>query len=266
MTPLRNLSGAHQYSQYNIIVNHVDISGFDIQYNHPHDLAAIIECYVMDVYHTKNIREGDIVLDLGAGIGEFSILASRKVGASGKVISIESSPDDYVTLLNNVKNNNCSNVYAVNLAVGDCDQTIELEFKGKKFEARCRKVEEILQDVHTNKVNFVKMDIEGAEIYVIPSNESIIAGAKYLSIEMHKRYHETLIPYLEHKGFLFHRVTRGDYIKNAAKFFFAHPVMSIKLLADLRRANEFPGAKKILSGVEIASSNDLVDGTFSKVL
>ena len=37
----------------------------------------------------KNINKGDTIIDCGANIGEFSLLAARKVGPTGKVISIE---------------------------------------------------------------------------------------------------------------------------------------------------------------------------------
>jgi hypothetical protein len=39
--------------------------GLNLTYNHPHDLAAIIECAVLDVYNLKYIPKGSVVVDLG---------------------------------------------------------------------------------------------------------------------------------------------------------------------------------------------------------
>jgi predicted RNA methylase len=52
----------------------------NIHYNDEHDIAALIENNILDVYQTSNIRRGDTVLDVGAGIGEFSVTASRLAG------------------------------------------------------------------------------------------------------------------------------------------------------------------------------------------
>ena len=105
----------------------------NIYYNHPHDIAAIIESYVLDVYESGNIHKGDIIIDIGAGIGEFSLLASELVGPRGKVVAIEPSPDDFVTLKKDLEANNCKNVIAVNKAVSDKKGSIELNFKGREF-------------------------------------------------------------------------------------------------------------------------------------
>ncbi len=50
---------------------------------------------MLNVYRVEKIRRGSVVIDVGAGIGEFAILASNKVGKDGKVVAIEPSPDDF---------------------------------------------------------------------------------------------------------------------------------------------------------------------------
>ena len=59
------------------------------------------------------------MVDIGAGIGEFALLASRRAGSKGKVIAIEPSPEDYATLLLNIRKNGCNNVIPLNVAVSD---------------------------------------------------------------------------------------------------------------------------------------------------
>jgi tRNA/tmRNA/rRNA uracil-C5-methylase (TrmA/RlmC/RlmD family) len=55
------------------------------------DFAAFYQVVLENVYSPilSNIKEGDVVVDAGANIGLFSILASFKVKDKGKVIAIE---------------------------------------------------------------------------------------------------------------------------------------------------------------------------------
>ena len=93
----------------------------------------------------RNIKKGDTVIDIGAGIGEFSVLASKLVGERGKVISIEPSPEDFDTLMVNLKTNKCHNVTPLNLAISDLPEKLKLEFKGKTFESNANSLENILK-------------------------------------------------------------------------------------------------------------------------
>ncbi|MEM0135147.1 MAG: FkbM family methyltransferase [Thermoplasmatales archaeon] len=138
-------------------ISHGKIS---INYNHPHDIATIIENYVLDVYRSRLINKSDTVLDLGAGIGEFSSIASKKVGSRGTVIAIEPSPDDYETLLTNLKENQCHNVISINAAVADFRGELELNFKRNMFKSMCEPLQDILNERNVGKIDFCKMDIE----------------------------------------------------------------------------------------------------------
>ncbi len=51
----------------------------------------------------KVINEGDVVVDLGANIGYFSLLAAQLVGARGKVYSFEPEPKNYHYLQRNIR-------------------------------------------------------------------------------------------------------------------------------------------------------------------
>ncbi|MEM3830495.1 MAG: FkbM family methyltransferase, partial [Conexivisphaerales archaeon] len=245
-------------------MNSISIKNIRILYNHPHDIAAIIESCILDVYRTELIKEGDTVLDLGAGIGEFSLLASKKVGPNGKVIAIEPSRDNYRTPTDNLRENHCDNVFPLNLAVSDFDGEIEREFKGKKFKARCKSLKDIPNEAGCNKINFVKMDIEGAEKKVIQQNTDIFRSVYYLSMEIHNWYQSKLIRIMDGAGFRFERITKKRYIQNAIKFTLRHLIKSYALLHLLKQYGEYPGLKKIANGIEIESSDYLVVGTFIK--
>ncbi len=63
-------------------------------------------------------RPGDTVVDVGANIGEVSIVFSQRVGAAGQVFAFEPQPRVFQYLLGNLALNRCSNVTARNVALG----------------------------------------------------------------------------------------------------------------------------------------------------
>lgn len=238
----------------------------NIYYNHRHDIVAIIESYVLDVYESDNIKEGNTVIDIGAGIEEFSLRASELVGPKGKVVAIEPSPDDFVTLKKNLEANNCKNVIPVNKAVSDRKGVVELNFKGKEFKCDSESLIGILKDynINQNQIDFIKMDIEGGEKFVIPSSIELIKNVKFLAMEIHEGYYISLVPFLKQFGFQFERISKSKYIRNAISFSLAHPFQTFACLKVLKSSGEYPGLIKISNGIEIANSNELVVGTFSK--
>ena len=243
------------------------IAETNIHYNDKHDIAALIENNILDVYQTRNIRGGNTVLDMGAGIGEFSIIASRLAGADGTVIAIEPSPDDFRTLLLNLKENGCKNVIPVNVGVSYSAKILEIEFKGKKFSSEVDSLSHILESlkVDKNKLRFMKMDVEGAETSIIPSSIEIVESLDYLAIEMHGGSHRKIIPLLNSLGFIFERVSRKRYLLNAMKFSLRYPVQSFSILSAFSRSGEWSGAKKVLGGIDISRSEDLVVGIFKRM-
>jgi len=64
-----------------------------------------------EIHFVENfLKEGMTVLDIGAHHGFYTILASKKVGPSGRVIAFEPSPRERRRLLLHLKLNQCSNV------------------------------------------------------------------------------------------------------------------------------------------------------------
>ena len=63
-------------------------------------------------------RPGDTVLDVGANIGWFSVIASRLVGSGGTVFAIEPDPLNADLLQDNLRRNRCTNVILEQVAAG----------------------------------------------------------------------------------------------------------------------------------------------------
>ena len=116
------------------------------------------------------------MLDIGANIGMFSLLGSRLVGENGKVISFEPSRPTFDALNENLKLNNCSNVITEQLALGDTEGSIflgDVENDAMNFidknqtsgeSVPLKMLDNYLKENKILKVDFIKIDIEGAEM------------------------------------------------------------------------------------------------------
>jgi len=134
----------------------------------------------------KHINKGDYVLDLGANIGLYTCLFSKWVGKTGKVFSFEPELTNFNILKDNVKRNNCNNVILFNKAVSDITREGVLlvsEHIGEhslyhrdNFTVNNQKVDIIkLDDLKFEKVNFIKMDIEGGEAHALRGMTKLIS-------------------------------------------------------------------------------------------
>src|SRR3989344_1198701 len=122
------------------------------------------------------IKKGDVVCDIGAHDGYHTLIMSKAVGKRGKVYAFEPDPGNFSLLKRNVENNNIKNVILIKEAVSDKCGTVKLYQNpnnrsdngiiGKHNGYSFIKVETITLDrffAKNNKVDFIKMDIQGAE-------------------------------------------------------------------------------------------------------
>jgi len=77
-------------------------------------LSPVYERWMRD--YLSNLGSGDVFLDVGAHIGKYTILAAKRVGSEGLVIAVEPHPENYRTLIENIKLNSLNNVIALNIA------------------------------------------------------------------------------------------------------------------------------------------------------
>jgi FkbM family methyltransferase len=185
---------------------------------------AIKECFIFDVYRSYLIKQGDLVIDLGAGIGEFSVLASKKVGTKGVVVAIEPNKEDFKLLSMNIKNNNCLNIIPINMGVGDKAEVNEMTFWGRKFRFETDTLKAILDqsDIIDRTIDFIKIDIEGYEAKVISNDVDIIKEANAISIELHNnkdQIDKILVP----NGFFFEPVETNYIVRKALTSLLPHP-------------------------------------------
>lgn len=144
----------------------------------------------------KYIKKGWIVIDIGANIGYYTLLFSKLVGEKGKVYAFEPDPENFIILRRNISENKLKNVFLIKKAVANTDRKIKLfldeENKGdhkiyNSFDSRQSininsvKLDSLLGK-STKKVNFIKMDIQGAEYLALLGMQKLLNNQKDISI------------------------------------------------------------------------------------
>lgn len=77
------------------------------------------------IYHLGDlVREGDVVIDIGANLGYYTRTLSRLVGPQGKVYAVEPVPPIFEVL--NANTRRCHNVELMNIALGEQNATITM--------------------------------------------------------------------------------------------------------------------------------------------
>jgi len=131
------------------------------------------------------LRPGVIVVDIGAHHGFYTLIASKKVGPDGRVLAFEPSGRERKKLVRHLRLNQCTNVKIWDCALGRAEGTADL-FVVACTETGCNslrppntshpttsvpvKVETLdkcLSREGVEHVDFIKMDVEGAEIEVL---------------------------------------------------------------------------------------------------
>lgn len=144
-------------------------------------------------------QPGDIVLDIGAGYGEEALTFSRLVGPQGRVISVEAHPQTYRRLVLTCKYNNLKNVTPVQLAVADAETTVTIDdgtpegggylaatIGGKGgIEVPGTTIDKIITAQGCERVDLLKMNIEGAEQLAVRGMTQSLARMRHVVISCH---------------------------------------------------------------------------------
>jgi FkbM family methyltransferase len=127
-------------------------------------------------FYKDYLKVGDTVVDIGANIGQLAIGAAMIVGDSGVVYAFEPHPDIYSYLTKNIAMNECNQIHAYNMAVGNeigvlCisnkrndDQNTIVNNQQSGISIKQIKLDEM--DITEPKIDLLKVDVEGYEKFV----------------------------------------------------------------------------------------------------
>lgn len=169
------------------------------------------------------VGTGDIVVDAGARIGSFAAKISAAVGDEGRIIAIEPEPRNYACLLKNIEANQLNNVTAIQKMLWSRTQMLDLHLSangaahsahcdhfygstGASMSAEAETLDNILEELGIDSVDFVKMDIEGSEIEAFRGMSKILKSGVRLAVAAYHPVdgtltHATLVGQLEELGF-----------------------------------------------------------------
>lgn len=144
----------------------------------------------------KSINKGDIVLDIGAHIGYYVLIASKRVGHEGKVYAFEPDSKNFKLLQKSVTENGLKNVVLINKAVaqesGEARLYLNRENTGdhRIYDSKDKResilvktttLDDFFKDLMRN-VSLIKMDIQGGELRVFKSTLSLIRNNPNIKI------------------------------------------------------------------------------------
>lgn len=142
-------------------------------------------------------RKGDVVFDIGAGVGAEALVFSRLVGDSGRVVSVEAHPGTYGRLVAVCRANGLANVTPLQLAVSDRDgealisddqnhvRNALIGTDGDGVEVPARRIDSIAGDLGIGRIDLLKMNIEGAEGAAIRGLGALLDETEHVCISCH---------------------------------------------------------------------------------
>ncbi len=160
-------------------------------------LNQVYEPFETDLIQSR-VKPGDTVLDVGANIGYYTLLFAKRVGPRGQVFAFEPEPDNFSLLEKNIRANDYRNVVAVNAALSDragklnlhvCDENrgdhrIYLtDEKRLAVEVTALVADQYLDSLRAD-VQFVKIDVQGAEAKVLRGMQNLLRRSRACQVAM----------------------------------------------------------------------------------
>jgi FkbM family methyltransferase len=150
------------------------------------------------------VRDGDVVVDVGAHIGLYTLLAAR---SASRVLALEPDPDNFVLLQDNVRLNGFSNVCAIEAAASDRPGSVPLipatgsnrgtsmvdgessalgtsVSRAGTVVVRCDTLDRLLDPYKLGRIDWLKIDVEGHEGAVLAGAAVTLSRTRHLILEV----------------------------------------------------------------------------------
>jgi FkbM family methyltransferase len=162
---------------------------------------------------TKLVNPGDVAFDVGANVGRYSVLLSRLCGPSGRIWSFEPVAETYWGLRETLTLNRCENVTPVQSAICEKTGLVEMNLFKPEFSEwntrgkpsmitaqgerisptqtrslPCQTLDNFCQAQHIDRINFLKVDVEGFEHLVFAGAHMLLEERRvdYICFEISK--------------------------------------------------------------------------------
>ena len=196
------------------------------------DLAVFAGSQEPKSINWLRLKERDIVVDVGAHIGRYALLAAKR-GAT--VVAIEPEPSNFSLLRENVELNRFSNVilcqYAISntkregtLFLGDngrgdtATASLDLSMMEKRLgkaiprfttQVECETLDHLMKSLHISHINWLKIDVEFHEVSVLEGAENTLPGVENLIIEVTQSNEDACVKLARAAGLIPARLERN---------------------------------------------------------
>ncbi len=140
------------------------------------------------------IKHDCVFIDIGANFGWYTLYASSLIGKDGNVIAFEPFPENYKRLKKNIELNPKRKIIAENVAVGEKKGQLDLYYNkeeqnlgmvSKNMTPNSSKktvpmiaLNDYVIDKNIEKIDFIKIDIEGAEFHALKGMKTVLKKYK----------------------------------------------------------------------------------------
>jgi len=188
------------------------------------------------------LQESHTFFDVGANLGYYTLLASKKVGSSGRVHAFEPAPAQFEHLRLNARLNRAANVVLNNIALAEAKGEREMllslgwnqgthsfgatEGPTKAYRVPCATIDGYVVSNGLERIDAMKVDVEGAELLVFRGAERTLRSLAvpvifFEACEHHARAvgHSTaeVKSFLNHLGYDIFQLTSRSGLKPTAK-------------------------------------------------
>ncbi len=148
----------------------------------------------------RNLGPGKVFVDVGANIGTYTVPAAKLVGDAGKVVAIEPHPAIFRLLEKNISLNRLQNVLPVRTAIGETNGNIciafdrcnagqthvtgEADLTSNGESVPIARLDDLLIERGITEIDYLKIDVEGYEKFVLAGAQRIIAKSAAMIIQM----------------------------------------------------------------------------------
>lgn len=177
------------------------------------------------------LRPGQVVFDIGANVGFYSLLAARKVGPTGLVVAIEPLPENLAYLRQHISLNRCHIIQVEALAISDSPgvavfATSQNRFMGhladqqEGLKVQVSSLDELVSSGRLPAPDVIKVDVEGEEFKLLQGAASVV-----------ERYHP--VAFLATHSLELHEQCIGLFLE------WGYQIRPIPETAELLQATEF---------------------------
>ncbi|WP_199883821.1 FkbM family methyltransferase [Anaerosinus massiliensis] len=186
------------------------------------------------------VKKGDVVLDVGANIGYYSVLMSKLVGINERVISFELTQHYREVLQSNIEINNLNNCDIMDFGLSNGNDICEISIGSssatmhwaddskpiKTEKIQLKRLDDIIEFQNINKIDFIKIDVDG--------HEPVFLEGAWQSIE---KFKPVILLEVNHANYLNYGITAWEFydLLKRHEFF----IYSEQNLAEIETKNQF---------------------------